>query len=142
EHRTRLCYSPRGLVLFSFFFIFFFFSSRRRHTRFSRDWSSDVCSSDLGDPCTRDGYRSSTPRFPRCSRADRRPSTSRTRWAEPAVHFMTGQTPLSAGGVTSVSLSGQCQVPPWCSVKSAMQPPVASGYLKSPVGLKTCRPTR
>src|SRR5690606_40134706 len=26
---------------------YFFFSSRRRHTRFSRDWSSDVCSSDL-----------------------------------------------------------------------------------------------
>src|SRR2546422_7195546 len=31
-------------VLLSFFF---FFSSRRRHTRCSRDWSSDVCSSDL-----------------------------------------------------------------------------------------------
>src|SRR5882762_370750 len=29
-------------------FIFFFFSSRRRHTRFKCDWSSDVCSSDLG----------------------------------------------------------------------------------------------
>src|SRR6266542_7003600 len=28
--------------------IFFFFSSRRRHTRCYRDWSSDVCSSDLG----------------------------------------------------------------------------------------------
>src|SRR5690606_40790670 len=28
--------------------VFFFFSSRRRHTRFSRDWSSDMCSSDLG----------------------------------------------------------------------------------------------
>src|SRR5690606_40733626 len=28
-------------------FCIFFFSSRRRHTRFSRDWSSDVCSSDL-----------------------------------------------------------------------------------------------
>src|SRR2546429_6229465 len=27
--------------------IYFFFSSRRRHTRCSRDWSSDVCSSDL-----------------------------------------------------------------------------------------------
>src|SRR2546422_1616340 len=27
--------------------MFFFFSSRRRHTRCSRDWSSDVCSSDL-----------------------------------------------------------------------------------------------
>src|SRR5690606_40974182 len=40
--------------LFSFFYFFlfyffFFFSSRRRHTRFSRDWSSDVCSSDLPD---------------------------------------------------------------------------------------------
>src|SRR3712207_7045161 len=28
--------------------IIFFFSSRRRHTRYWRDWSSDVCSSDLG----------------------------------------------------------------------------------------------
>src|SRR6267142_4798429 len=27
---------------------FFFFSSRRRHTRLTCDWSSDVCSSDLG----------------------------------------------------------------------------------------------
>src|SRR5690606_40127124 len=30
-------------------YLVFFFSSRRRHTRFSRDWSSDVCSSDLTD---------------------------------------------------------------------------------------------
>src|SRR5690554_8164002 len=29
------------------YFLFFFFSSRRRHTRCGRDWSSDVCSSDL-----------------------------------------------------------------------------------------------
>src|SRR5687768_9096307 len=28
-------------------YLYFFFSSRRRHTRCSRDWSSDVCSSDL-----------------------------------------------------------------------------------------------
>src|SRR5439155_5687977 len=36
-------------LLFYFFllFFFFFFSSRRRHTRWPRDWSSDVCSSDL-----------------------------------------------------------------------------------------------
>src|SRR6266511_4574073 len=34
--------SPPGQAL-----CWFFFSSRRRHTRFSRDWSSDVCSSDL-----------------------------------------------------------------------------------------------
>src|SRR5438105_6175410 len=32
---------------FSLFFFFFFFSSRRRHTRSTRDWGSDVCSSDL-----------------------------------------------------------------------------------------------
>src|SRR5215813_11167994 len=30
------------------FLFLFFFSSRRRHTRCGRDWSSDVCSSDLG----------------------------------------------------------------------------------------------
>src|SRR6185312_3073800 len=35
-------YSVLLLVIF-----FFFFSSRRRHTRSDRDWSSDVCSSDL-----------------------------------------------------------------------------------------------
>src|SRR5690625_7934569 len=35
---------------FSLFLIFFFFSSRRRHTRWPRDWSSDVCSSDLAGP--------------------------------------------------------------------------------------------
>src|SRR6266487_5291209 len=32
------------------FFFCFFFSSRRRHTRWTGDWSSDVCSSDLGPP--------------------------------------------------------------------------------------------
>src|SRR5436305_3854440 len=33
-----------------YIFFLFFFSSRRRHTRCGRDWSSDVCSSDLGVP--------------------------------------------------------------------------------------------
>src|SRR3989442_14995849 len=33
---------------------FFFFSSRRRHTRCGRDWSSDVCSSDLINPVAAD----------------------------------------------------------------------------------------
>src|SRR5690606_39958848 len=37
---------------------FFFFSSRRRHTRFSRDWSSDVCSSDLFRKLVWIGWRS------------------------------------------------------------------------------------
>src|SRR5947209_8803765 len=35
----------------------FFFSSRRRHTRYWRDWSSDVCSSDLGDCGGAAGHR-------------------------------------------------------------------------------------
>src|SRR5207247_11033089 len=34
--------------------LFFFFSSRRRHTRSTRDWSSDVCSSDLEIELERD----------------------------------------------------------------------------------------
>src|SRR2546421_8211141 len=34
-------------VVLCFYSFFFFFSSRRRHTRSDRDWSSDVCSSDL-----------------------------------------------------------------------------------------------
>src|SRR5256884_5255123 len=38
----------------------FFFSSRRRHTRCSRDWSSDVCSSDLFD-AARQRKRASVP---------------------------------------------------------------------------------
>src|SRR5205809_7184335 len=44
----------------------FFFSSRRRHTRCSRDWSSDVCSSDLG--------RFSTARLPFLGLTTRAPS--------------------------------------------------------------------
>src|SRR5699024_11963543 len=35
----------------------FFFSRRRRHTRSKRDWSSDVCSSDLRIKNSRYGYR-------------------------------------------------------------------------------------
>src|SRR2546429_2971726 len=40
--------------------LFFFFSSRRRHTRCSRDWSSDVCSSDLLEIRVTHGSRSAT----------------------------------------------------------------------------------
>src|SRR3989442_7894199 len=42
---------------------FFFFSSRRRHTRCGRDWSSDVCSSDLIVMCQQQitGHNKSVP---------------------------------------------------------------------------------
>src|SRR5690606_39327464 len=42
SYANRCVYFDRHVIMFMFFF-----SSRRRHTRFSRDWSSDVCSSDL-----------------------------------------------------------------------------------------------
>src|SRR3989442_10775626 len=45
DSSARSIFSCFVLCLFVFFF--FFFSSRRRHTRCGRDWSSDVCSSDL-----------------------------------------------------------------------------------------------
>src|SRR2546429_3840790 len=41
----RLCLTVTGDM--RLVFLNFFFTSRRRHTRCSRDWSSDVCSSDL-----------------------------------------------------------------------------------------------
>src|SRR5699024_11395048 len=56
---------------------FFFFSSRRRHTRSKRDWSSDVCSSDLWR------CRRGTPTMPppRGSGWTRLPMTARRRRA-------------------------------------------------------------
>src|SRR5690606_41066470 len=71
----------------------FFFSSRRRHTRFSRDWSSDVCSSDLAgareaarrlreaDPAAMRRWArplpADPPRRPRAARVRRPPRWSR-----------------------------------------------------------------
>src|SRR2546426_6552581 len=46
--RAEMEHGRRGLRRLS---SFFFFSSRRRHTRLQGDWSSDVCSSDLGSLC-------------------------------------------------------------------------------------------
>src|SRR2546421_4912849 len=44
KYCLMICTSVRWTVVRC---LFFFFSSRRRHTRSDRDWSSDVCSSDL-----------------------------------------------------------------------------------------------
>src|SRR5699024_11363499 len=54
------CFVCFSFILF-FVFCFFFFSSRRRHTRSKRDWSSDVCSSDLF------AYANSLFEFPDCN---------------------------------------------------------------------------
>ena len=47
EDSMYLCFFSFFLFFFFLFCFVFFFSSRRRHTRLVRDWSSDVCSSDL-----------------------------------------------------------------------------------------------
>src|SRR5947199_10626173 len=70
----------------------FFFSSRRRHTSCLSDWSSDVCSSDLGAASRLGGVRRRI--FPRIEPADQRHQSAprseerrvgkecRSRWAE------------------------------------------------------------
>src|SRR2546421_2668751 len=51
----------------AYHFFFFFFSSRRRHTRSDRDWSSDVCSSDLDrEERDRPSESDAVPLDPRC----------------------------------------------------------------------------
>src|SRR5690606_40822029 len=51
----------------------FFFSSRRRHTRFSRDWSSDVCSSDLYREEKGVDPVSNTETFAQCANSTQKP---------------------------------------------------------------------
>src|SRR2546430_7380369 len=63
-------------------FIFFFFSSRRRHTRFDCDWSSDVCSSDLG-MCASEGAVSSGIVLHHVRKSALAPSSSRPRPSSP-----------------------------------------------------------
>src|SRR5690625_7865069 len=60
---------------------YFFFSSRRRHTRWPRDWSSDVCSSDLG---SRYGTRSGGHRPSGFGKSENRPGVRRHHGSGPA----------------------------------------------------------
>src|SRR6266511_506340 len=78
------------------YFLFFFFSSRRRHTIFSRDWSSDVCSSDLWLSARRPAPADYTEQWQRrCGHVGReRPSAGRGRRrnqlpAHPRFHHTT-----------------------------------------------------
>src|SRR5207249_9157904 len=78
--------------------LFFFFSSRRRHTRSKRDWSSDVCSSDLPPHCAparpgRDAGR---------GRGRHRAGAFRGRWvmATAVAALRGGDTPFIVGGRT------------------------------------------
>src|SRR5690625_7489686 len=59
----------------------FFFSSRRRHTRWPRDWSSDVCSSDLKKSTSSESSRSAEASGSRAANGEQRrtgPKSNRT----------------------------------------------------------------
>src|SRR5215203_5388479 len=75
--------------------LFFFFSSRRQPTRYWRDWSSDVCSSDLRRRGRRPRCRTRAAPAPRACARRRRPAA---RLESARSH--TPQGPLPAGGRT------------------------------------------
>src|SRR6266496_5611564 len=94
-------------ILIYFIFFFFFFSSRRRHTRSLRDWSSDVCSSDLhhhdrgGSDDDHDGRRAKLePRWSDQQRASRQATydPARQGWRCDAVHGRNS-LPIAASGL-------------------------------------------
>src|SRR5207249_5489123 len=84
---------------------YFFFSSRRRHTRSKRDWSSDVCSSDL-DPRLHLDERL-TPREAEAARMALHDlplglaAESPQRSARPGTDIEFGELPLDADGARS-----------------------------------------
>src|SRR5438105_9496803 len=82
------------IIVFS---VFFFFSSRRRHTRSTRDWSSDVCSSDLVDSWVAARLRS----LP----ASARPAPVRA--AAESLPCLRKWSWSSCGGCASVSVHAQ-----------------------------------
>src|SRR5690606_26760422 len=81
---------------------YFFFSSRRRHTRFSRDWSSDVCSSDLDEHVLVGGVSDDRARI-RCDVDDARPGTQQVGAGEDGKQFH-GRGQLSFDDVERPSL--------------------------------------
>src|SRR5581483_7588993 len=109
--------------------LFFFFSSRRRHTRYWRDWSSDVCSSDLrgARPRARSARRrmsameahareynfcSSCPKVCRfsCPVSESTKNETTTPWGKmTAAHLaLTAQRPLDAEGAKALHACTGC----------------------------------
>src|SRR5207249_7964827 len=75
---------------------FFFFSSRRRHTRSKRDWSSDVCSSDLDGACG--GWQSRAGGHGRRSGRAGIPAVVRSADGRPAVEVLHGADEQGGSG--------------------------------------------
>src|SRR5690606_21302474 len=90
------------LLLYFSFYIYFFCSSRRRDTNLSRDWSSDVCSSDLRPTCCATS--------PTSARAGR---TFAWRWTSRASRTPERAAPMpwravSPRGASGLDLAGAC----------------------------------
>src|SRR5690606_40094666 len=77
-----------------------FLSSRRRHTTFSRDWSSDVCSSDLGQAS-----------WPARRSPVTQESFSHSAWSAPALH---DGSPIDWGWWAGLGRRDACPPPPPC----------------------------
>src|SRR5947209_16537922 len=91
--RVLFCRQSLFCLLFTkLCFFFFFFSSRRRHTRYWRDWSSDVCSSDL-QKCAWDRCRKRLRSLAKHRSSTCRPLVVRpcwiSRWSPPFRHRAT-----------------------------------------------------
>src|SRR5206468_8268322 len=104
----------------------FFFSSRRRHTRSDRDWSSDVCSSDLGR-CAGETLRS--PRqaaLERPSTPTSRSSGLSTPVAPAQQKSRGGSRPL--GAAISASVFVCCSTSPYITINSAARPDISEAW--------------
>src|SRR5690625_6929559 len=100
-------------------YFFFFFSSRRRHTRWPRDWSSDVCSSDLYEDIGIDGAARSA-QFSQITEED---GSWRVRQilADPDEHHdwaITAEIDLKASDAAQEPVVRIVEVGPWQDRKS------------------------
>src|SRR5207249_8832645 len=98
---------------------FFFFSSRRRHTRSKRDWSSDVCSSDL--PSCPSTFRPQHCTVPseRSTQVCRYPPLTALTLASPATSTGVVETPPTIPLPSWPSRSEERRVGKECSVAVA-----------------------
>src|SRR5215469_16795860 len=94
------------------FYFFFFFSSRRRHTRSLRDWSSDVCSSDLyrGAPLERRESRETSRPPGAWARVRRRPMKELIKqYLDHGMSRRQLMTGLSALGMSTAAVKSVAQ---------------------------------
>src|SRR5690606_39618703 len=83
------------------------FSSRRRHTRFSRDWSSDVCSSDLQASIDAQAGKPASPVQPPVRFDADALIPGKVPYASPAVRLFARELGVDLGQVTGTARGGR-----------------------------------